>query len=353
MRLHVAVFLLSMLVLGAAILSGCSRLVDEDISDCGNDLNLDYELQLVTNMRTEIKTVLDLQADLQVATVLENHLEEVFTDFAHDVDLSFYDTAGDEARLEHLDVVMNGSQSSYSLFIPARPYTHLCVANLEAEPFVMLEDDGLCKTSRLVQLPEVQDTVSAHTTGIFTARTQMDIQTGIDQHFDVSLYMVNAATALVLDMSDAPDVKGLKVYLRGMADGFMLADSTYTFNSDRVIRTSLLPMEAGSTERCYVSTHFPSRDVDVPNTKLIIDIEDPDGGKLSEEILWYWTVDASLANGSITHTILGSYNPLHAAQLKVVKGVVHANGAISTDDKTVGVNVALDWQEGGQHDIDL
>ena len=342
---------MSLLALGAAILSGCSRLVDEDVSDCGENLSLDYELQLVTNMRTEIKTVLDLQADLQVATALENHLEEVFTDFAHDVDLSFYDTAGDEARLEHLDVVMDGSQSSYSLFIPARPYTHLCVANLEAEPFVTLEGDGQCKTSRLVQHAEVQDTVSAHTTGIFTARTHMDIQTGIDQRFDVSLYMVNAATALVLDMSDAPDLKDLRVYLRGMADGFMLADSTYTFDSNPVIRTTLLPVEASCTERCYVSTHFPSRDVEVPNTKMIIDIDDPDGEKQSEEILWYWEVYATLPDGTTTKSFLGSYNPLHAAQLKVVKGVVHENGTISTDDITVGVSVMIDWHEGGQHEI--
>lgn len=338
---------------GAAILSGCSRLVDEDVSDCGKDLNLDYELQLVTNMRTEIKTVLDLQADLQVATVLENHLEEVFTDYAHDVDLSFYDTAGDEARLEHLDVVMDGSQSSYSLFIPARPYTHLCVANLEAEPFVSLEADGLCKTSRLVQHPAVKDTVSAHTTGIFTARTQMDIQVGIDQHFDVSLYMVNAATALVLDMSDAPNLKDLRVYLRGMADGFMLADSTYTFNSDPVIRTTLLPVEAGSTERCYVSTHFPSRDVDVPNTKMIIDIDDPDGEKRSDVVLWYWEVYATLSDGTTTKSVLGCYNPLHAAQLKVVKGVVHQDGSTETTDKTMGVSVTLNWESGTEQDIEL
>ena len=314
--------------------------------------NHDALAQTMNGIVAEIKTVLDLQADLQVATVLENHLEEVFTDFAHDVDLSFYDVSGDMARLEHLDVVMDGSQSSYSLFIPARPYTHLCVANMEAEPFVALEDDGKCNTSRLVQHYEVKDTVSAHTTGIFTARTQMDVHEGIDQRFDVSLYMVNAATALVLDMSEASEVKDLKVFLRGMADGFMLADSTYTFTSDPVIRTKLLPTEPGSTEICYVSTHFPSRDVS-PATKTVIDIEDPDSERLSDEILWFWEVYATLQDGTTTQSILGSYNPLHAAHLKVVKGIVRKNGSAETTDKTMGVSVTLDWQPGQEHDIEL
>lgn len=353
MRTHVAALFLTSLLLGAAILPGCSRLVDEDVSDCGSDYELDYELQLVTNMRTEIQTVLDMQSDLQIAASLQEHLSGVFTDFAHDVDLSFYDTAGSMERLEHFGVMMNANQSSYTLYLPGRAYTHLCVANLEAEPFVTLEDDGQCNTARLLQHTEVKDTVSAHTTGIFTARTHMDVITGTDQRFDVGLYMVNAATSLVLDLADAPDVKNLKVFLSGFADGFMLADSTYTFNTQQIVRTTLLPVEPGSTERCYASIHFPSRDVEETGTKVVIDIEDPDGDKQSEEILWYWIVDATLADGSITRSILGSYNPLHAAQLKIVKGVVHANGSTTTEDPCVGVSVTLNWGDAGEHDLDL
>lgn len=342
----------SMFLLGAVIFSGCNSLVDEDMSDCGEDLKLDYELQLVTNMRTEIKTELDLQADLQVATVLEDHLGEVFTDFAHDVDLSFYDTAGDMARLEHLDVVMNASQSSYSLFIPARPYMHTCVANLGTDPHITLEDAGYCHSARLVQHPAVKDTVEAHLAGIFTARKRMDIISGIDQHFDVNLFMVNAASALVLDMTDAPDVKDLKVFLRGLADGFNIADSTYTFDTDYVVRTKLLEAEAGSTERCYVSTHFPSRDVD-PATKAVIDIEDPDGDKYSGDPLWFWEVYATMEDGSVTKSTLDVHSPVHAAQLKVVKGKVRADGGMSTDDPLVGASVELDWLPGKEHDIEM
>ena len=333
-------------LLGLATFSGC-HLVDEDMSDCGTELNVDYELQLVTNMRTEIQTVLDLQTEYQVATILQDHLGEVFSDFAHDVDLSFYDTAEPWARLEHIAVVMDASESSYSLVLPGRSYMHTCVANLDAEPFVALEDDGHCNTARLVQHPKVpgKDTVSAHTTGIFTARTRMDVITGMEQQFDVELYMVNAATALILDLADAPDVKDLKVYLSGFADGFMLADSSFTFNSRQIVRTKMLPADPGSTERCFTSIHFPSRDVK-PGSKMVIDIPDPDGGVRSDEILWYWTVEALMADGTVTRSILGSYTPLHAAQLKAVKGVVHADGGIGSNDHTVGASVTLDWHEG-------
>lgn len=337
-------------VLGTAALTGC-RLVDEDVSDCSEqELKVDYELQLVTNMRTEIQTVFDLQTDMQVATTLQERLGEVFTDYAHDVDLSFYDTVEPMALLEHFGVVMDASESSYSLILPGRPYMHTCVANLEAEPFITLEDGEYCRTARLVQHPEIKDTVSAHTTGIFSARQSMDVLTGVDQQFDVELYMVNAATALVLDMADAPDVKDIRVFLHGFADGFNIADSTYTFDSKQIVRTNLLLAQPGSTERCYTSIHFPSRDVD-SGTKMIIDVQDPDRDKSSEEILWYWEVLATLKDGSVTQTILGSYNPLHAAQFKAVKAVVHDDGGVVSHDHTVGASVTLDWDEGLDIDV--
>lgn len=345
------ILLAGICVIGTAAYTGC-RLVDEDVSDCGEELSVDYELQLVTNMRTEIQAVLDLQTDLELATALQDHLSEVFTDFAHDVDLSFYDTEEPYARLEHLGVVMDGSQSSYSLFLPGRSYTHTCVANLEAEPYLSLEGGEYYHSASLVQHSEIKDTIRFHSTGIFAARARMDVISGKDQQFNVELYMVNAATALILDMADAPDVKDMKVCLSGFADGFILADSVYTFNTQQIVRTQLLPFEPGSTERCYTSFHFPSRDVE-DDTKMVIDIPDPEGDKHSDEILWYWIVDAIMKDNTVTRSILGSYTPLHAAQLKAVKAVVHANGALETKDPTVGASITLDWHEGMDISVDF
>ena len=341
----------SLLVFRAVVFTGCS-LVDEDFGDCGEDFKLNYELQLVTNMRTEIQTVFDLQADLQLATSLQEHFEEVFTDHAHDVDLSFYDTTMPLERLEHMEVEMDASHSSYILNLPGRDYMHLCAANLAAEPFVSLRDDQRCASARLVQIPEVKDTLSPHTTGIFTARKHLLLDKTKDQFIEVNLYMVNAATALVLDVEDAPSVKDIKVFLNGFADGFSIADSTYSFNSDYIVRTVMLPAVPGSAELCFTSCHFPSKDVD-SSIKGVIDTDEPFISEESEEALWQWRVYATLEDNTITESILYVHAPLRAGQLKVVKGRIHADGAASTDDRLVGVSVCLDWQPGMEHDIPL
>lgn len=63
--------------------AGCST-IDDDLSDCGNTFEMDYELRLVTNMTTELKTQLTTMTELSVANALTTHLKDIFTDFAHD-----------------------------------------------------------------------------------------------------------------------------------------------------------------------------------------------------------------------------------------------------------------------------
>jgi hypothetical protein len=71
-----------------AALASCS-IIDDTPGECGYKENyeLDYELRLVTNMTTELKTQLSTQTELSLAHSLRTHLSDVFTDFAHDVDL--------------------------------------------------------------------------------------------------------------------------------------------------------------------------------------------------------------------------------------------------------------------------
>ena len=66
-----AVKYISLLLLGAAIFASCS-LVDEDVSDCEADYNIDYELRLVTNMTTELQTQLSLDTDVAVSNALRS-----------------------------------------------------------------------------------------------------------------------------------------------------------------------------------------------------------------------------------------------------------------------------------------
>ena len=71
-----------------AVLVGCS-MIDEDQSDCGEEAKMDYELELMTNVSTEVQTQLSAQADIDLAARLKNYLGDIFTDFAKDVNLSF------------------------------------------------------------------------------------------------------------------------------------------------------------------------------------------------------------------------------------------------------------------------
>ena len=176
--------------------AACS-LIDEDMRDCEADTRIDYELRLVTNMTTELQTQLSLEEDAEVAAALEACWKEVFTDRAHDVDLSFYNVVEPMERLHHERHVMDASQTSYTLYIPVRRYLHLAVANLEGNGNLRLEDDTQSATAALRQ--QLADTLDSQTKGIFTARLPMDIREGVDQEFDVRLYMANSAAAIVLD----------------------------------------------------------------------------------------------------------------------------------------------------------
>lgn len=344
-----------LLAMGAAAFSGCS-LIDEDLSDCGEELTVDYQLRLVTNMRTELETVLSLEADVEVSTALETYLEDVFTDYARDVDLSFYDTVGDMPILEHMSETMDASQSSYTLYIPVRDYMHTCVANIAQTSQVSLEGTDFCHSAKLVQ-HSVDGVADPHESGLFTARKRMDILEGVDQSFDVHLFMANSATALVLEPEEDAHFKDIRVEVTGFADGFSIADSTYTFagstlmeGKDARIRTQKLEVEGGS-EECYASVHFPSRDL--PDSKVVIETEEPFTTESADEMLWGWIVYVTLEDGTVTRSTLGLWTPLRAGQLKIVKVKVQRGGAVTTRDPLVGVSVTLDWNEGGNHEVEF
>lgn len=325
------------------ILSGCS-LVDENLAECGESLSVDYQLRLVTNIQTELETTLSLEADLKIATELKEHFSSVFTDFAHDVDLSFYDSKGDMPVLEHMSRIMDANQTSYTLFLPVREYMHTSVANIAGNSSVTLEGAANCKSAKLVQHTGEDGKVIPHDTGLFTARTSMDVEEGISQSFQVSLYMANCATALIIDPADVAGVKDVRVELQGFADSFDIADSTYHFDSDPRIKTNLLPLEK-TGEYCFTSVNFPSQDYR-PETKVVIETVDPFLSKHAPWTLWRWFVYVTMDDGTVTLSELGVSQPLRAGQLKVVKGTMRGKGEVFVKDPYVGVSVILDWNQG-------
>ena len=334
--------------------AGC-RLVDEDLSECPDDLVIDYEMRLVTNVQTEIGTALSLDADVQVAGALRNYLKDIFSDHAHDVDLSFYDVSAPMPVLEHFSDIIDASQASYTLHIPAREYMHLAVANIMDNAQVSLQGGDRCQTSRLLQSPGSGDpeVVPSHTTGLFTARLPMDILANVSRTFNVNLYMANCATALVVDNTaeGTPVITDFKAFTTGFASAFNIADSTYVFDSQPLVKADPIPVEGGA-ESLYATVQFPSRDPH-PGTKVVIETTDPFISDNAEEALWEWVVYITLEDGSVTENRLKFSQALRAGQLRVVRVRIGPDGTLSTDDTSVGVSVTLDWNQGGSHVVPL
>lgn len=347
--------LLAMLL---AVFTGC-RWVDEDMRDCETDYHLDYELRLVTNMTTELETQISTQVELtSVAEALKEHLGGIFSDFAHDVDLSFYDVQEDSVRLHHETHIMDANQSSYTLYIPVRQYMHVAVANLhptlpdgsEAPQEYLLVEDDKCHRSRLdLVINSTKNIIPSQTTGVFSARLPMDIQDGVDQQFDVKLYMVNSASALVLDTLGS-HIKDIQVFASGFANSFNLADSTYRFTFNPKVRADEVKVGDGQFT-CFCAVTLPSMDLD--GTKSIINTDDPYVAQPAEESLWQYMVYITCEDGSTTETILGVKMPLRASQFKLIRAKVQPDGGVAPRESFVGASVTLKWNDGPNWEIDF
>lgn len=336
------------ILLLAVAFTGCS-LVDEDLRDCETDYHLDYELRLVTNMTTELETQLSMETEVSVSNALRAYLSGIFTDYARDVDLGFYDVEGDSTILHHEQHIMNANQSSYTLFIPVRRYMHLASANVIENPLLSIEKDDRCHETKITQI--VRDTIPSHQAGVFTARLPMDIKEGEDQQFDVRLYMANCASALVVDTLGS-GVRDIRVFMSGFATSFSLCDSLYHYDYTPIIKADELAVEEPSYgEIAFAAAHFPSKPV--PETKSVIDTDDSDVAETSDQTLWQYRVYATLADGSVTETLLGMRVPIKPGRLKVLRCRASSNGVVAPGDPTVAVIITMDWTPGLEIPVDL
>lgn len=318
------------------LMAGCS-VIDDDLSDCGEpeeEYKIDYQLRLITNITTELETQLTTITEVGVADALRVHLKDIFSDFAHDIDLSFYDTEGDMTRLHHKRDIIDANQTSYTLTLPMQEYMHLAVANIAENHVVGLSNDENCQTSMLQQTDD--SPIASHTTGLFTARLPMEVLSGVSQTFNVKLYMANSAVALVLD-TKGHAYSDMKVYATGFAKEFMIEDSTYVFPEKEVL-VRADKVETGNNLLCFCSVNFPSHNPDEVG---------------ADEPLWQLRVYVTMPDGSITETIIDVKEQLKAGELKIIKGELDDEGAVRPYDSTVGVSVTLDWNEGGTYNPEL
>ena len=333
-----------------AVLTACS-LIDEDQSDCGKEVQIDYEMQLITNLNIELEAQLDSVYEKDVIEALRNYLKNIFTDYARDVDLSFYDTKADSACLHHEKVIMDANQRSYTLYLPMCEYMHLAVANLTDNQLVNLADDDFCHPSKLKQVHA--DTISPHTTGLFTGRLPMTVLDNVNQTFKVRLYMANCAAALVVD-TQGNDASGMKVISSGFASRFSVCDSTFVFDDAApVIKTDDVPVKGGR-QKVFCSVNFPSKNAEA--TRTIIETEEPFLSEPSETSLWEFRVYVPRKGSSgstITESILRLKKPLRAGALKIIKVRLLPDGSVEPYSPEVGVSVSLDWKSGGVYNPEL
>lgn len=334
------VFMSLLLVIVLFQFSSCS-IIDDDRDDCEVNLHVRYQVTLKTNLTTQVQTVLrDQRLENAVADLLMDSLKNIFREYANDVDLSFYIN---HERRYHAKDYMRDNQKVYELTLPADNYRHLALANTEVEQEV--DVDGGNQDDRLTLLQEGGDTILGHQTGVFTARQNMNILGNRDQTFDVTLYMANCASILVVNTGYA-SYRDIRVVSSDFADGFQVNDSVFTHNTNPIVKDYRVTQPPVEREIFYAVT-FPSYDsreevLANPATRATSE----ETGSSEDERIWRKFVYVTLPDGSITRTVINVRQPLQAGQIMIIYSYMYPDGRIVSPNVEVGTSVTLNWKDG-------
>ena len=321
--------------------ASCS-IIDEDREGCDIDFSIHYEVTLKTNLSTQVQTVLRSRFETEVADLLEDSLKNIFREYANDVDLSFY--VGQDIA-QHIDTVLGGNQRVYEMELEANNYRHLALANIQEENEVKIQNIAHVNSSQLSQ--QLGDTIVGHNTGLFSARKDMNVTGTQDQNFDVTLYMVNSASILVV-RTDKVAYNDIKVYSTDFADGFLVNDSVFTFNSNPIVRDYRVTSPPVEREVFYTVT-FPSDSTALAahsHTRAVVGSDDDQTGADEEERIWRKYIYVTLPNGSITRTVINVREPLRAGEVMIIYAFMREDGSIFSPNVEVTTSVKLDWKPG-------
>lgn len=328
-------------LLVAAALTGCT-LIDEDTSKCNNQARLTYELRLDPEIVQELEDELDLHADEDIRAMLKGYIDGVFTNYARDVDLFFYDTEEPMSCLRSMSEAMNSSSNTYAISMPVRSYMHTAVTNVKVSENVHIVEQERYPTAQLEHMKS-GDCYAPQKSGLFSAHRRLDIGEKPNQRFRIRLNMVNSATALILDTGKATEVTDIRVVVEGMATGFNLADSTFVFTDGAVFSTEEFSI---GYKHCYAAVHFPSH-----LSEADLEAQGETGTRASEPAYdphkpWHWIVYATLQDGTVTRSILEMSPSVLAGQLKIRNAFVKDRGEVGSNEVGLSIDVQLDWREG-------
>lgn len=323
----------------ALISAGC-RLIDDDLSVCGTETDylVSYQVRLTTRINMTIDEKLSSEVEKPIAVALKKWSEPIFSGQAHDLDMRFYSLDGTDELKYHQYEIIDATQKSYTLTIPRQDYLHLAVVNMKDNKSVSLMGGQYASSMSISQLSS--DTLPSHSTAVYTARLPMHMTENENLSFDVHLYMVSCALALVVQDStflSTPVIE--QVTISGTASGFNVKDSVYSFATSSVIRSEKV------TEQCYAAVAFPSRDSLPSSVPAKKSPADTDTG------LWQLTAHTRRTDGTITETKLSFNTPLKAGTMEIIKVYLKDDGSLGTTDVEVGVTVTLDWKSGTTQEL--
>lgn len=318
------IFLIALMTLSTAF--GLSSCIDEDMSKCGKDYKIKYNLRLNTQIHTLIDIDLNTTEERHIANRLKQELGTVFTDHALDNDLSFF--IG-KVLYRHEANIMNANSVSYTIYLPRNDYQNLSLANTGSARNVKITGANDCKALALEQ--EQKDTINSHNIGLFTSRLSID-ENDFEHDLQTTLYMANSSAVVVIDQSKVQPTE-LWGFVEGMATQFQVNDSTYSSSLNTMVRAKRINQD-------FITNSIPTHDalytVCFPSIK-------PE---------WRYHVIAKV-NDKYTETIFTMNEPLKDGKLKIIKTRLKEDGSLSTSNTAVGVSVKLDWKPGGSHDIDI
>ncbi len=321
-------------------------LIDDDLSVCGEELVITYQVELHTELSLQLQAELTTEVEVPVRNALGQWLSPIFSDKAKDIDLRFYSWGTDQLRYSVSEVI-NANQKSYTIVLPQENYMHLAVANIDDNHGMYLRGDDHSATAQ-VRVNEGAEIPSLNT-GVFTARLPMQVSDSV-RRFDVHLYMATAVVALVIDTTYCDELVSIRGKMNGGACGLSVYDSIFDHTSSRsfgleevqVKVPSAAPVRKGIQEgdtvidaryACYATVGMPTRD-DIP-----------------------WTLDfvSTLTENRHTNTTLTIKDALEAGTLRIIKLKMGPKGELEPDEGSseVGATVTLDWKDGGSHDVEL
>ncbi len=318
--------------------AGCSLIYD-DLSVCGADYLINYQMNLVTEVQATIDEKLSSDIEKPMADALKAWSEPYFEGHAHDLDMSFYSLGGTDELLEHKSDTINAKQKSYTLYIPRKDYRHLAVVNIAENNNVTLMGGQYVSSMRVAQ--READTLPSHSTAVYTARLDMYMPANDSNlTFNVHLYMASSAVAIVQTNHNTTPLRMERVMLSGTASSFSINDSTYAFNHNSLIEAEKV------VDGCYAMLSLPSRDA----------VSAPGGAKANAQAadnsLWKLRVYVPMPDGKVTETVLSFPYALQAGKMEIVKIEVQDNGAVVVvGNAEVGATVTLDWKEGNEHEL--